>query len=65
MPPLYDYECRYCKTVILDKFESINADLIQDCPHCGQKQQLYRILVSPPQIAFAGGGWYKDSYERK
>jgi putative FmdB family regulatory protein len=60
--PLYDYECRYCKVVILDKFESINAELIQDCPHCGQKQQLHRIIVSPPQIAFSGPRWFKDGY---
>lgn len=60
--PLYDYECKYCKVVILDKFESIKAELIQDCPHCGHEQQLYRIITAPAQIAFAGGGWYKDGY---
>ncbi len=56
--PLYEYRCQQCNrhTEKRQKFSDVE---ITECPHCGG--HLERV-ISAPNIAFKGGGWYKDLY---
>ncbi len=56
--PLYEYECQQCHKHT-EKRQKFSDPEITECPHCGGKLQ--RVL-SAPNFAFAGGGWYKDLY---
>ncbi len=56
--PLYEYECQQCRRHT-EKRQKFSDPEITDCPHCGGK--LARV-ISAPNFAFAGGGWYKDLY---
>ena len=56
--PLYEYECQQCHRHT-EKRQKFSDPEITECPHCGGK--LERV-ISAPNFAFAGGGWYKDLY---
>ena len=56
--PLYEYECQQCHRHT-EKRQKFSDPEITECPHCGGK--LARV-ISAPNFAFAGGGWYKDLY---
>ena len=56
--PLYEYECQQCHRHT-EKRQKFSDPEITECPHCGGKLQR---VISAPNFAFAGGGWYKDLY---
>ena len=56
--PLYEYECQQCHRHT-EKRQKFSDPEITQCPHCGGKLQR---VISAPNFAFAGGGWYKDLY---
>lgn len=56
--PLYEYRCQQCQRHT-EKRQKFSDPEITACPHCGG--HLERVL-SAPNIAFKGGGWYKDLY---
>lgn len=56
--PLYEYRCQQCHRHT-EKRQKFSDPEITECPHCGG--HLERV-ISAPNIAFKGGGWYKDLY---
>jgi len=56
--PLYEYECQQCHRHT-EKRQKFSDPEITECPHCGGVLQR---VISAPNFAFAGGGWYKDLY---
>ena len=56
--PLYEYECQQCQRHT-EKRQKFSDPEITTCPHCGGHLQR---VISAPNIAFKGGGWYKDLY---
>lgn len=56
--PLYEYSCQQCHRHT-EKRQKFSDPEITQCPHCGG--HLERV-ISAPNIAFKGGGWYKDLY---
>ncbi len=56
--PLYEYSCQQCHRHT-EKRQKFSDPEITECPHCGG--HLERV-ISAPNIAFKGGGWYKDLY---
>ncbi len=56
--PLYEYECQQCRRHT-EKRQKFSDPEITVCPYCGGHLQR---VISAPNIAFKGGGWYKDLY---
>ncbi len=56
--PLYEYKCQQCHRHT-EKRQKFSDPEITVCPHCGGNLQR---VISAPNIAFKGGGWYKDLY---
>lgn len=56
--PLYEYQCQQCHRHT-EKRQKFSDPEITQCPHCGG---LLVRVISAPNIAFKGGGWYKDLY---
>lgn len=61
--PIYEYQCQICheREEILQRFD---AKAPEECPHCGAKNSLTKI-VSSSAFHLKGGGWYKDLYASK
>ncbi len=56
--PLYEYKCLTCGRHT-EKRQKFSDPEITQCPTCNGP--LERV-ISAPNIAFKGGGWYKDLY---
>lgn len=57
---IYLYGCKNCK----HEFETeqrITAEPLRDCPECGSKDSLQR-LIGKTNFILKGKGWYKDGY---
>ena len=54
--PLYEYRCQQCNRHT-ERRQKFSDPEITVCPHCGG---LLERVLSAPNIAFKGGGWYKD-----
>ena len=61
--PTYGYECRECG-YRFEKMQSIKADPLSVCPHCG-KSALKRLLGTGGGIIFKGAGFYCNDYKNK
>ena len=61
--PTYGYECRECG-YRFEKMQSIKADPLSVCPHCGQSA-LKRLLGTGGGIIFKGAGFYCNDYKNK
>ena len=58
--PTYDYVCDNCGHSF-EKFQSMSADLLNDCPSCGEAQ-LKRLIGTGAGIIFKGSGFYQTDY---
>jgi putative FmdB family regulatory protein len=58
--PTYDYRCAACGHAF-EKFHSMTADPIRDCPDCG-KAEVKRLIGTGAGIIFKGGGFYETDY---
>jgi len=58
--PTYEYICDACG-VEFEKFQSIKANAIKQCPKCGRKK-VRRKISTGAGILFKGGGFYETDY---
>jgi putative FmdB family regulatory protein len=61
--PTYEYICDGCEHEF-EKFQSITAPAIKDCPECGKKK-VRRKIGTGAGILFKGGGFYETDYRSK
>lgn len=59
--PIYEYECRRCKTHV-EIFQKMNDKPLARCRKCGGRLEK---LMSASAIQFKGEGWYVTDYARK
>ena len=57
--PTYEYECQKCG-LAFDKFQSITAKPLQQCPKCNGKVK--RLIGRGAGIIFKGTGFYQTDY---
>ena len=57
--PTYDYKCLACD-VRFEKFQSITAPAIEECPECGGKVK--RLIGAGAGLIFKGSGFYATDY---
>lgn len=57
--PTYDYKCLGCETQF-EKFQSITAPPIEECPECGGKVK--RLIGAGAGLIFKGSGFYTTDY---
>jgi putative FmdB family regulatory protein len=58
--PIYEYECRKCKTHI-EAFQKVSDKPLTKCRNCGGKLEK---KLSAPAIQFKGSGWYVTDYAK-
>ena len=61
--PTYDYVCRSCDEEF-EIFQSIVADLLNECPKC-QAPALERLIGFGAGIIFKGSGFYETDYKKQ
>ena len=54
--PTYEYRCNECG-VKFERFHSIKADPIRDCPECGKKGTVTRLISGGAGLIFKGTGF--------
>ena len=57
--PTYDYKCLACD-VRFEKFQSITAPAIEECPECSGKVK--RLIGAGAGLIFKGSGFYTTDY---
>lgn len=58
--PTYEYKCPDCGEAF-ERFQSIMAAPIKQCPKCGKKH-VKRLIGKGAGIIFKGGGFYETDY---
>ncbi len=58
--PLYEYECKGCKSVF-EVLQRINEEPLKKCIHCGGSVEK---LISKSSFQFKGTGWYITDYTK-
>jgi putative FmdB family regulatory protein len=58
--PTYEYECQKCGHRF-EKFQSITAKSLEDCPKCRRKA-LKRLISAGGGVLFKGSGFYQTDY---
>lgn len=58
--PTYEYKCEACGHQF-EKFQSITADPIKQCPECGKKK-VKRLIGTGAGLIFKGSGFYITDY---
>lgn len=58
--PTYEYKCEACGHAF-EKFQSIMAAPIKQCPACG-KRKVKRLIGIGAGVIFKGGGFYCTDY---
>lgn len=61
--PIYEYKCASCGE-ITERLQKINDTLLHDCPACGAKGALHR-LISHTSFILKGTGWYETDFKDK
>lgn len=61
--PIYEYQCKACDEK-MEFIQRASEDPKTDCPSCGKKNTLKK-LISSPAIQFKGSGWYLTDYSDK
>ena len=59
--PTYEYQCDEC-THKFEAFHSMSADPIKDCPKCGVKGRVRRLISGGAGFIFKGSGFYITDY---
>ncbi len=59
--PIYEYACDACKHKF-EKFQSVSAKPITECPKC--KKKAAKRLISASTFHLKGGGWFKEGYSK-
>ena len=59
--PTYEYRCGECG-VKFERFHSIKADPVRDCPECGEKGSVTRLISGGAGLIFKGDGFYITDY---
>ena len=59
--PTYEYRCNECGFKF-ERFHSIKADPIRDCPECGKKGAVQRLISGGAGLIFKGDGFYITDY---
>ncbi len=65
--PTYEYKCNHCG-VGFERFQSITAQPVKDCPECEEKGTVSRLISGGAGFIFRGDGFYitenrSDSYK--
>ncbi len=65
--PTYEYKCNHCG-VGFERFHSIKAQPVKDCPECEEKGTVSRLISGGAGLIFRGDGFYitenrSDSYK--
>jgi putative FmdB family regulatory protein len=58
--PTYEYLCEACGHKF-DKFQSMSAPLLKECPSC-HKKKLRRLIGTGAGLIFKGSGFYITDY---
>jgi putative FmdB family regulatory protein len=58
--PTYEYKCDACQHAF-EKFHSITAAPIKQCPECGKKK-VKRLIGTGAGLIFKGSGFYCTDY---
>ncbi len=64
--PTYEYKCDTCGTTF-DVFQSITARPLRrhECPACGTKRSVRRLIGTGGAVLFKGSGFYQTDYRSK
>ena len=61
--PTYDYICKKCKHTF-EVFQRISDSSVTDCPKCGVKNSVKRLIGGGAGIIFKGSGFYATDYKK-
>jgi putative FmdB family regulatory protein len=61
--PIYEYRCNSCG-MQKDFLQKMSDDLLTDCPECGGKGTLNKML-SAAGFQLKGSGWYASDFKNK
>jgi putative FmdB family regulatory protein len=61
--PTYEYHCDACG-FDFEKFQSMSAEPVRKCPHCG-KNKVKRLIGTGAGLIFKGSGFYITDYRDK
>ncbi|TGK31671.1 zinc ribbon domain-containing protein [Leptospira gomenensis] len=61
--PTYDYKCKACGQTF-ERFHSMKDDPVSDCPLCGKKGEVERMISNGSGIIFKGTGFYVTDYKK-
>ena len=59
--PTYEYRCGKCGEAF-ERFQSITADPVVDCPLCEGKETVERLISGGSGLIFKGSGFYITDY---
>jgi len=59
--PTYEYHCDACDGRF-EKFQSMVAEPIRDCPKCGATGSVRRLIGAGGGLLFKGSGFYTTDY---
>src|SRR5262245_65196436 len=59
--PIYEYQCRKCKSHT-EAFQKVTDKPLTKCKKCGGRLEK---VISAPAIQFKGSGWYVTDYSAK
>lgn len=64
--PTYEYKCATCGATF-DIFQSITARPLRrhECPACGTKRSIRRLIGTGGAVIFKGSGFYQTDYRSK
>ncbi|MCX8008152.1 MAG: zinc ribbon domain-containing protein [Patescibacteria group bacterium] len=57
--PIYEFKCKFCG-YIFEKIKKINDERTEICPVCNNTTER---LLSVPNLAFKGSGFYITDYK--
>lgn len=56
--PVYEYECERCG--VIEVYQSINAQPLQECPQCGGKVR--KLVSRNVSVLYKGSGFHTTDY---